>query len=242
MNLLKNTLFINLEHREDRKFHIIAQLQKIGCTNPERFPAIQTKDGAVGCSMSHIKCLELAKARGWETVCIVEDDLKCVDPVRFQKSLADFQENSEKDGIEWDVLLLGGNNCPPYIVPKSAEGAKEIDYCVQITNCQSTIAYVVRQSFYDTMIQNYREGVAKLMRDPTNKRAFAVDMYWKWLQGSGRWFLLVPLTVTQLAGYSDIEKRGMSYDHLLLDIDKAWLFQNPNMALQNMTCIRRKMF
>jgi hypothetical protein len=92
------------------------------------------------------------------------------------------------------------------------------------------------------MIENYREGVSKLMRDPTNKLAFALDMYWKPLQRSGRWFLIVPLTITQLVCYSDIEKREKSYDHLMLDMDKAWLFQNPNFALQNMTCIRKKMF
>ena len=233
MDLLQNTLYINLEHREDRKFHVVAQLRNIGCLSPERFPAVQARDGAVGCSLSHIKCLELAKARGWESVCIVEDDFKCVDPARFRKSLADFQAN---DGIQWDVLLLGGNNCPPHFFPK------EIDYCVQITNCQTTIAYVVRQSYYDTLIQNYRDGVAKLMRDPTNKREYAIDMYRKSLQTSGKWFLLVPLTITQLACYSDIEKREMNYDHLMLDIDKPWLFQNPNVALQNMTCIRKKMF
>lgn len=241
MDLLKNTLYINLEHREDRKFHVVAQLQSVGCLSPERFPAIQTKDGAVGCSLSHIKCLELAKARGWEYVCIIEDDFKCVDPMKFRKSLAAFQDQSESDGLHWDILLLGGNNCPPYIVPITEKGEK-IDYCVEITNCQSAIAYVVRQPFYDTMIQNYREGVAKLMRDPTNKREFAVDMYWKWLQTSRKWFLLVPLTVTQLACYSDIEKREMNYDHLMLDMEKKWLFQNPNVALQNMTCIRKKMF
>ena len=239
-DLLKNTLYINLEHREDRKFHVIAQLRSVGCLLPERFPAIQTKDGAVGCSLSHIKCLELAKARGWEYVCIIEDDFKCIDPIRFRQSLADFQEHAENDGLQWDVLLLGGNNCPPYFTPISSNG-KEICYCVQVSYCISTVAYVVRQSFYDTLIQNYREGVAKLMRDPTNKREYAIDMYRKPLQESGKWFLLVPLTVTQLACYSDIEKREMSYDHLMLDMEKKWLFQNPNMALQNMTCIRKKM-
>jgi GR25 family glycosyltransferase involved in LPS biosynthesis len=241
MDLLKNTLYINLENREDRKFHVIAQLRSIGCLSPERFHAVQTKDGAVGCSLSHIKCLELAKTRGWEYVCIIEDDFKCIDPVKFRKSLADFQEHAENDGLQWDVLLLGGNNCPPYFVPKTEEG-KEIDYCVQVSYCISTVAYVVRQSYYDTLIQNYRDGVSKLMRDPTNKREYAIDMYRKPLQASGRWFLLVPLTITQLACYSDIEKREMSYDHLMLDMEKAWLFQNPNMVLQNMTCIRKKMF
>jgi hypothetical protein len=234
IDILEHTLVINLGEREDRKLTVFIQLQNIGA-NPERVPAVKTKDGAIGCSMSHIKCLEIAKKSNWEYVCIVEDDFKCIDPVKFKSSLSKFQKNSIKDNIQWDVLLLGGNNCPPY------QTLPNVDYCVQITNCQSAIAYVVKKHYYDTMINNYREGVAKLMREPKNKREFAVDMYWKKLQNSRKWFILVPLTITQETSYSDIEERVVNYDHLMLDIDKPWVFSNQlymkNM-LKNMVCIK----
>lgn len=234
MNLLQNTLFINLESREDRKFHVVHQLKQLGVENPQRFNAVKTASGAVGCSLSHIKCIELAKKNEWDYVAVIEDDFKCVNPEIFRSSLKKFQEKSENDGIQWDVLLLGGNNVPPYTVPAG------VDYCVQITNVQSTVGYIVKKSFYDTMIANYREGVAQLMKNPTNKRQFAIDMYWKTLQSSGRWFMLTPLTITQCESYSDVEQRNTNYDHLMLDLDKKWLFEQAYMqqTLQNMTVIK----
>lgn len=234
MNLLEHTLIINLIEREDRKLTVSHQLKNIGVVNPQWISAIKTKDGAIGCSMSHIKCLELAKKNNWEYVCVIEDDFKCVDPSTFKSSLSLFQKNSIKDNIQWDILLLGGNNCPPYYkIPN-------VEYCVQITNCQCTVAYIVKQGFYDTLIQNYREGVGKLMRDPRNKREFAVDMHWKHLQYTRTWFILTPLTITQETSYSDVEEQVINYDHLMLDIDKPWYFsqfQSQNI-LQNMVCIK----
>jgi len=236
MKLLEHTLVINLGEREDRKLTVSIQLRNIGVENPERVSAVKTKDGAIGCSMSHIKCLEIARKNDWEYVCIVEDDFKCIDHAKFKTSLSKFQENSERDNIQWDVLLLGGNNCPPY------KKLPNVDYCVQITNCQSAIGYVVKREFYDVLIRNYREGVARLMRDPKNKHEFAVDMYWKHLQGSQKWYILIPLTITQECSYSDIEEKVVNYDHLMLDIDKPWIFSNQTImqnAMKNMICIKK---
>lgn len=232
MNLFENVLYINLEHREDRKAHVLDQLSKFGVVNPERFSAVKTANGAVGCGLSHIKCLELAKSRGWETVCIIEDDFKCMDTNKFLNSVRQFEK---QDFIEWDVLLLGGNNVPPYY---TSDG---IDYCVQISNCQTTVGYVVKRSFYDTLIQNMREAVKNLVQTG-NKKLYAIDMYWKRLQSSKRWYLITPLTITQHTCFSDVEQQTYNYDHLMLDIDKPWLFSSEyqQKMLQNMTCIKRK--
>ena len=72
MELLKNTLYINLDHREDLKENVENQLKSINVTG-ERFSAIKTKAGCVGCTMSHIKCLELAIERKYEYVFICMD-------------------------------------------------------------------------------------------------------------------------------------------------------------------------
>lgn len=37
--------------------------------------------------------------------------------------------------------------------------------------------------------------------------------------------MIVPLTVVQCDGYSDIENRMVDYRGLMLDKDKKWLFQ-----------------
>jgi GR25 family glycosyltransferase involved in LPS biosynthesis len=230
-------LYINLDHREDRKLHVISQLNQIGFSSFERFPAVKMKYGAVGCGISHIRCLELAKERNLEMIGIVEDDFKCVDINTFRTSLNNFCEKYEKDNIIWDVLLLGANNCPPYFKPH------DVEYCVQITNCQSAIGYIVKREYYDILIQNMREAIHHLIKQPDNKPQYAVDMYWKRLQTSGRWYLITPLTITQLANYSDIEEKDTNYDYLMLDINKGWLFspQYQQSRMNEMTTIKKKM-
>lgn len=118
-------------------------------------------------------------------------------------------------------LLSGGNNVPPY---------KQFgNFCAQISNCQTTTGYIVKQHYYDTLINNFREGLAKLMANPANKRDYAIDMYWKQLQSADRWYIILPLTVCQLDGYSDIEERNTDYRSLMLDMDKTWLMKNMSM-------------
>ena len=62
MELFKNTIFINLEHRQDRHNHVIKQLESLNI-NGTRLNAVKLKNGALGCTISHIKCLEKAKQR-----------------------------------------------------------------------------------------------------------------------------------------------------------------------------------
>lgn len=238
MKFPPNILYINLDHREDRKWHIVSQLNQLGLHSFERFPAVKTTNGAIGCGISHIKCLELAKERGWDMVTIIEDDFKCVNADIFTKSLSDFWKNHKKDGIQWDVLLLGGNNCPPF------ERLVNVDYCIQTFNCQTTIGYVVKRAFYDILINNMREAVSLLMRNQEDKKQFAIDIFWKRLQQSGRWFLLCPLTITQHVCFSDVEEQETNYDHLMLDMEKKWIFspEYQEAVMNQMTTIKKQNF
>lgn len=214
MELLKHTLYINLETRTDRLNHVKKELEKMKI-NGERINAVKTTDGAIGCTLSHIRCLELAKERQYPHVFIIEDDITFLQPELLCENLKKFQENLELQ--RWDVLIIGGNNCPPYM--------KITDYCIRVGNNQTTTGYIVKSHYYDTLIQNFKESAQKLMRNPHNKREFALDMYWKQLQQNGLWYMIVPPTVTQYQDYSDIEKRIVNYDRLMLDIQKDWLFR-----------------
>ena len=185
MDILQNTFYINLEHRTDRLEHIHNELKKIGIKG-ERFNAIKTKSGAIGCTLSHIKCLELAKERNYEEVFICEDDITFTNPKLFLENLQKFCDN---DDIMWDVLIIGGNNVPPY--------KQYYDYCARVFNCQTTTGYIVKQDFYDVIIKNFKEGVFNLMKNPENKREYAIDIYWKKLQMENFWYMITPPTVTQ---------------------------------------------
>lgn len=212
MDIFENTFYINLEHRTDRLEHVQNELKKIGIKG-ERFNAIKTKSGAVGCTLSHIKCLELAKERNYEEVFICEDDITFTNPKLLLENLQKFCDNED---IMWDVLIIGGNNVPPY--------KQYYDYCARVFNCQTTTGYIVKQDFYDTMIKNFKEGLLNLMKNPENKREYAIDIYWKKLQMENFWYMITPPTVTQYENFSDIEEKHTNYDHLLLDMNKEWMF------------------
>ena len=74
MELLQNNFVINLESRLDRLVHVEAEFRKIDL-KCNRFNAIKMKNGAVGCTLSHIKCLELAIQNNYDQVFICEDDI-----------------------------------------------------------------------------------------------------------------------------------------------------------------------
>ena len=213
MNWRDNVLYINLDHRTDRKDRVLSELAKIGIMNPERFPAIKMAAGNVGCSLSHIRCIELAKARGWPQVLICEDDITFIDPPVFMNALGKFWESE----TSWDVLILGGNNCPPFSVVS--------EHYVRVHNIQTTTGYIVKKEYYDVLLSNFKEGLANLLREPEKKKMYSIDIWWKQLQQTDRWFLLTPLTVIQSYDFSDIEGRVMDYRRMMLDLDKRELIE-----------------
>jgi len=209
---IQHILYINLNHRVDRKEHIEKQLTLLGwLEKAKRFPAVSLENGAIGCSMSHLKCLEMAKAEQWDHVVILEDDIEFLDPEFFLEQCNRFLSNKER---EWDMVLLAGNNMLPY-VPCSDKSA------IQIMNCQTTTGYIVKKHYYETLIQNIKEGVQKLLRDPSSKQINAIDKHWLSLQQVDKWFLIVPLTVVQRKDYSDVEKKTTNYQRYMLDYNKV---------------------
>ena len=221
---LKNAFYINLESRTDRKIHVEKQLQKVGIV-AERFNAIKLPNGALGCSMSHLKCLEIAKQNDWESVLIIEDDIKFLNPTLFVSQLNKFFELHN----DWDVVLIAGNNVPPY--------EKIDDTCVKVTRCQTTTGYILKKNYYNTLIDNIRNSINNLIKDPTNGFLYAIDKYWFALQQKHNWYLIIPLTVTQREDYSDIEKRSTNYTYLMTDLNKEFLL-NKNIKMNSIENIK----
>ena len=83
---IKNIMYINLEHRTDRKEHVEYQLRNVvgfsdRFVNIERVNAVKLANGALGCSLSHLKCLQQAKERNLDHVLICEDDITFFNPI-----------------------------------------------------------------------------------------------------------------------------------------------------------------
>ncbi len=214
IGLLDHIFLINLDTRPDRLIHAVDEFSKINKTF-ERFPAIKNEQGHIGCTLSHIHCLENAKKRGLPHIFIAEDDITFTNHDLFLQNIKKLEESSN-NGL-WDVLIVGGNNCPPY--------QPITDYLVRVYNIQTTTGYIVKSKYYDTLIANMKEGLGKLLREPENKKLYAIDIYWKNLQKTDMWFFIVPPTVVQYADYSDIEKKEVDYCNLMLDLDKEELMR-----------------
>ena len=207
-----NILYINLDKREDRLAHVQKELDKLGWLhNAQRFPAVAMKNGAIGCTISHIKCIEIAREKRWPHVIILEDDIEFTNPELFLKQ---FNLFIQRHSSMWDVVLLAGNNMIPYSANDQVS--------VQIYNCQTTTGYMVQSHYYDTMIKNMREGLGKLLKEPAKKSEYAIDRYWLQLQKRDSWFLIVPLTVVQREDYSDIEGKQTDFRNYMLNLNKAY--------------------
>jgi glycosyl transferase family 25 len=210
---IKNAYYINLEHRTDRKEHVESELRNIGIS-ATRFNAIKMENGAVGCSMSHLKLLQDAVKQNFDHILIVEDDITFLDPELFKTQINSFFQLHQNN---WDVILLAGNNMPPY---------KNIDdTCIQVSRCQTTTGYLVNGHYIKVLLQNVKMGLTNLLNRPTEHSKFAIDKFWFVLQEASKWYLIIPPTVVQREDYSDIEKRITNYKKYMTDLDKEELFK-----------------
>jgi glycosyl transferase family 25 len=210
---IKNAFYINLEHRTDRKEHVEQELKKLGI-QAKRFNAIKMTNGAIGCSMSHLKILEDAKKNKLDHLLIIEDDIKFLDPELFKNQ---FNKFIELHGNNWDVILFAGNNMPPY--------EKIDDTCIKVSRCQTTTGYLVNGHYINVLASNVKMGLTNLLNKPDEKSKFAIDKFWFVLQGASKWYLITPLTVVQREDYSDIEQKITNYEDMMQDLDKAELFK-----------------
>jgi glycosyl transferase family 25 len=212
---IKNIFYINLDKRSDRKAHFENQMKMLRW-QAHRFPAIEHQNGAIGCSMSHLKLLEYAKEQNLDHILIMEDDITFLNPMLFIQNLNKFFSSE----IDFDVLLIAGNNMGVFNVIN--------ENSVQVTHCQTTTGYLVKSNYFDTLIDNFRVGIQLLCQNINLRDIYAIDQYWSKLQQKDKWLLLTPLTVTQKPDYSDIEKRVINYNKPMLMLDKSQYFRKNN--------------
>jgi hypothetical protein len=212
--LLDHIFYINLDSRPDRNEHILQEFQKLPSTlNPERFPAICpiSGNGALGCSLSHNRCLEMAKERAYPYVLICEDDITFLQPDLLLKNIQRFWDQSPPTG--WDVLIICGNNFQPF--------DEFSEYAIQVHFCAASTGYIVAQHYYDILLANFKES-ARNLETTTHTEKYAIDVQWRKLQEptDSRWYMIIPPTATQYQNYSNIEHCHVNYEGWLLDYHK----------------------
>lgn len=113
--------YINLKRDVERNDYMINQFKEFGITNYERFEAVECTQmpdkhiwrnfnkqddkyikGSVGCRLSHVGVLKLAKERDYKFVMILEDDVKILTDLS-----GILKENNLQIGMA-DMLYFGG--------------------------------------------------------------------------------------------------------------------------------------
>ena len=207
LDYLKYGFYINLRERVDRKENLLSnfKLLDIPTLHMTHIDAKKHHYGAIGCFLSHIHCLQKAKENGHDHILICEDDIQFTNVIVLKKQLRKIIQNIKK----WDVILLASN-----II--SIEKIMNVKYCARVTTGMCATGYIVKSHYYDKLLQNFHEGIKHLFKNPKLTSRYAVDVYWKSLQKKDNWIIPLPLTVTQLSTYSNIENRVVNYDTFML--------------------------
>lgn len=184
---IEKVIYINLEHRTDRRREIEEVLSNFSPEKILRFNAIKESHGGIGCTKSHIAVLELAIENKWKNYLVVEDDAMW--SPHAHKSYVVLLQLIVKP---FDVITLGT------VYAKHDENYK-------LFSGQTTTAYIVSQHYYSTLLQNYKEGLQGFL-ETGDYPVYSIDQYWKRLQSKDNWYCVIPSLMIQRPGYSDIEK------------------------------------
>ena len=192
-------VYINLESRGDRKEEIEKELHTvIPGEKIIRFSAIEHKMGNAGCTMSHIKVLEMAIENKWKNCVVFEDDMMWSN---FDEGYKVLETLVSKP---YDVIAFG-THTRASILDKST---------YKMTKGCCTHAYIVSSNYYETLLNNYKEGLEKLLSNPESYSMYNLDMYTDSIKSRDTWFAIYPALCVQRASFSDTEKRFTDYTEL----------------------------
>lgn len=199
---INKIFYINLDKREDRKEEIETELITYELIDiSERIQAVETPgQGILGCTISHLSAIKLAKERNYKNILILEDDFQfTVSKEEFENQLQTFFENQ----IPYDVCMIS------YNIRQSAP--TEYPFLTKVLEAQTASGYIIHHTFYDKMIELY-EWAIPLLKDTKEHWHYANDQCWKRLQPESNWYCLTIRCGRQRPGYSDNSEQFQDHD------------------------------
>lgn len=199
-NMFDKILIIHLKHRTDRRAEIEAELNRFVLEKDKVVfidAVYKQEDGALGCIMSHEKCIQYALEHHLTSVLILEDDFFFENISLLNSSLTRFLMSD----ISWDVLLFGFSEYGPPVSVKT-----DVPDLYQNVWSQSTGAYAIHRSFYQTQLDNIRRNIH------SEAGAYGpYDFYWNENRSKQKWLIIKNTLGYQRPSYSDIENRFVDY-------------------------------
>ena len=209
--MIDGPYYINLDLRTDRKELIEKEFDTLGIKNAERVSAVYNEKGALGCLQSHVKVLEKSDALDQSAATwVCEDDIQVlVDRPTLDKYIKEFMDSNA------DILCLGNSSW------------KDVYYSTNLRwsfDLQTTSSYIVKPRLRSKLIELWKSVLhhsqmnaehplkGDFMRLNIIKGDFeAPDQCWKLLQQQYMFVIPNARCIIQRDGYSDIEKRVVSY-------------------------------
>ena len=198
-------LYINLDHRSDRKEHVLQEIKKIDPTlsKTHRIQAEYVPDhGALGCTKSHIKAFQLFMTHPeWKNCLILEDDFTFVShSLEVNQQIVDLFQGCPT----YDVLMVAHGLYSFSTEPTSSPLVQRI-LCAQTAS-----GYILHRDYLPVLLHNFQESCQNLEKNGKSSWG-CLDMHWKQLQPQGKWFAYHTRVGYQYECYSDIEKYVTNY-------------------------------
>jgi glycosyl transferase, family 25 len=192
---------INLEHRKDRKERMKNQLKEQNLSG-EFFNAIKNENGTIGCMLSHLEIIKIAKKQGLKNVMILEDD--CVFRSYFKFSLPP---------NDWKMLFFGG------AVNKIID-----DYNHEWKRVSTWYAhcYIIHSDLFDIILNEANKWLGIKAID---------EVYCEHINMEYPSYIHYPTIATQTQDYSDIEKRDIDRNQKVLNFDQFYLSKSGNPSI-----------
>lgn len=190
IKLYMHIYLINLEERKDRLEKMKAEFKKLNL-NFEIFKAIKNNNGALGCTLSHIECLKIAKNNNYEYCMICEDDAEFyIDNKKIDFFIKEFMKNKNLKVLNL-ICNVNKNKISKY--NETFNTSSEI---------LTTTCYIVKKEYYDSLISNFEYSRDKLI---------PLDVTWHELQKKDLFVFPNFNCGGQFKSYSDIKKNNVNY-------------------------------
>ena len=223
-SFVRHAVYINLNHRLDRKRSIEATLRSIDVTavRVEGVSFIGSPElrgcwdggskkcaGQLGCRASHVLALKYAQRMRWPDVAIFEDDFilkKEIDPGLVQLAVHEIQTKL----TDWDVIALSLNVKKQFpvadLINQSVPiGSNMTAQIVRVVKAFASHGYLVKSHMIPKLITAFLEC------DIASDLWIGLDTCWQPLQLQYNWYGLHPQIGTQADSFSDIEQQNVSY-------------------------------
>ena len=205
-DLVDAVLYINLEHRVDRREHILSELARMGVPSDKiwRVDAVRRDVGALGCTLSHVKAMDLVLEKGWRHVLILEDDFTWMPGCSAEEIGRQVEDLISSKAGRWDVVQISWNPSGRIV------GTGRLPWLRRATGVRTTSGYFVRGGFTEDLKMCFGEAAAEMIRFGWASDR-CCDMWWHGLQNDSDWYVAFPPWGYQMDGWSDVEGKDVSY-------------------------------